>query len=90
MLDPDVLDVDPGRPGPVEQPGQLAGLVTDDDLDHGELAGLAAVLAADPGHPGLAVVEQRGHRRGLVPELISSQALRGRTKRRMAGKACHD
>jgi ABC-2 type transport system permease protein len=62
VLDPDVLDVDAGPPRRVEQPGQLAGLVTDDDLDHGELARRAAVLAGNPGHPGLADVEQRGDR----------------------------
>src|SRR6202034_3934802 len=59
VLDPDVLDVDPGRAGRVEQPGQGAGLVGDDDLDDGELAGGAAVLARDPGHARAASVEQR-------------------------------
>ena len=58
MLDPDVLDVDAGRAGRREQPGQLAGLVGDDHLDHGELARRTAVLAGDPGHARLAAVEQ--------------------------------
>src|SRR6266487_2003350 len=62
VLDPDVLDVDAGPAGRVEQPGQLAGLVGDDDLDRGELARLATVLAGDPAHPGLADLEQRGDR----------------------------
>ena len=41
MLDPHVLDVHPGGAGRVEEPGELAGQVGDDDLDDGEVARLA-------------------------------------------------
>src|ERR1700761_3834634 len=50
VLDADVLDVDPGRGGRLEQPGQFAGPVADHHLDAGEVPGRAPVLAGDPGH----------------------------------------
>ena len=50
VLDPHVLDVDAGLARRGEQPGQLAGLVADDDLHHRVVRGRAALLAGDPGH----------------------------------------
>src|SRR6202046_1793858 len=47
VLEPDVLDVHPGGPGRVEQPGQLTRTVGDDHLDQAEIPRLAAVLARD-------------------------------------------
>ena len=60
MLDPHVLDVYPGGAGRVEEPGELAGLVGDDDLDDGEGPRPPAVLAGDALDPGAAAVEQAG------------------------------
>src|ERR1700735_4450750 len=61
VLEPDVLDVHPGGPGRVEQPGQLTRAVGDDHLDQAEIPRLPAVLARDAGDPGPAPVEQTGH-----------------------------
>src|ERR1700761_8122874 len=60
VLDADVLDVDAGRGGRREQPGQFTGLVAEHDLDGGEGAGRSPVLAGNAGHPGPALVQQPG------------------------------
>ena len=58
MLQADVLDVHPGRASRVEEAGQLARAVDDDDLDHGEVTRLAAVLAGDAAGARPAPVER--------------------------------
>jgi hypothetical protein len=58
VLDPDVLDVDPGGAGRVEQARQLAGPIPDHHLNRRERALHTAVLAGDPGHAGPAALEQ--------------------------------
>src|SRR6185437_11869865 len=78
VLEPDVFDVHPGRAGGVEEAGELARAVGDDDLDHGKVPRLAAVLAGDAAGACPALVEQardacrpgRGgrHPRGNAPE----------------------
>src|SRR6202035_3903669 len=58
VLKADVLDVHPGGAGGVEQAGKLSRPVGEDDLDHGEVSWLAAVLARDAAGTRLAPVEQ--------------------------------
>ena len=63
VLDAHVLDVDPGVAGVGEQPGQLAGLVRRARPAPRRTTWAAAVLAGQPGPPGVAPEQELAQRR---------------------------